>query len=161
MCRQCHKLVELISGEEGAEIVGRLSFWAHVEITNDKGGFLKVDELLQEMFGPEQRFLLGAIYGDDVHIVKGDFPELDERLPDLVVAEVGRLVLHINSNAFPLSHTGEVTLEALKVILFSFLFSRMQPCLLQAKYVTLKQGRITSDIFNVPAEGPHIEGANF
>ena len=158
---QGHKLVELVSGEEGADFIGRPSLWAHVEVTNDKGGFLKVDELLQEMCSPEQRFLLRAIHGDDIQTIKGDFPKLNVGLADVVVAEAGRLVLHINSNAFSWSHTGEVTLEAFQVILISNLFSRMQPYLLQAKYVTLKQSRITSDIFNVPAEGPHIEGANF
>ena len=97
---QGHKLDELVSREEGADFIGRPSLWAHVEVTNDEGGFLKVDELLQEMCSPEQRFLLGAIHGDDIQIIKGDFPKLNVGLADVVVAEAGRLVLHINSNAF-------------------------------------------------------------
>ena len=55
---QGHKLVELVSGEEGADVIGWLSLWAHIEVTNDEGGFLEVDELLQKMFSPEQRFIL-------------------------------------------------------------------------------------------------------
>ena len=55
---QGHKLVELVSGEKGADVIGWLSLWAHIEVTNDEGGFLEVDELLQKMFGPEQRFIL-------------------------------------------------------------------------------------------------------
>ena len=55
---QGHKLVELVFGEEGADVIGWLSLWAHIEVTNDEGGFLEVDELLQKMFGPEQRFIL-------------------------------------------------------------------------------------------------------
>ena len=124
---QGHKLVELISGEEGAEIIGWLSFWAHIEITNDEGGFLKVDELLQVMCSPEQRFLLGAIHGDYIQTVKGDFPKLNVGLADVVVAEAGRLVLHINCNTFTWSHTGEVTLEAINLTPFSLFFSRMEP----------------------------------
>ena len=55
---QGHKLVELVSGEEGAEVIGWLSLWAHIEVTNDECSFLEIDEPLQEMCGPEWRFFL-------------------------------------------------------------------------------------------------------
>ena len=57
-----------------ADIIGAGGFplWANVEITDEEGGFLKVDE----MCCSEKRLLLGATYCDDVQIVKGDFPRV-------------------------------------------------------------------------------------
>ena len=71
------------------------------------------------------------------------------------------LVLNKNGNASSWSHTGEVTSEAFQVILLSLFFSRMEPYLLEAKYISLQECRITLHIINVTAEGLHIEGANF
>ena len=82
------------------------------------------------MCGPEQRFLLGAIYCDDVQIFKGDFPKLNEGLTDIVVGVGDNLVPDINCNTFPWSHTGEVTTKAFQLILLSLFFSGMQPYLL-------------------------------
>ena len=160
MSGQGHKLVELVPREEGADFIVGFSLWAHIEITDDERGFLKVDELIQEMSDPEQRFLLGAVYRDDIQIFKGDFPKLNEWLADVVIGVGGNLVLDINSDTFSWSHTGEVTSEAFQVILLSLFFFRMEPYLLQAKYVTLQECRITLDVINVTAEGLHIEGAD-
>ena len=58
MCGQGHKLAEHLTGEECAQFIGRLPSWADVQVANDEGGLLKVDDLLQEMCRPAQRFLL-------------------------------------------------------------------------------------------------------
>ena len=83
---QGHKLAELVPREEGVDFIVRSSLWAHIEVTDNKCGFLKVYELFQQVCSPEERFLLGAIYLDDVHIIKGDFGKLNERLTDVVEA---------------------------------------------------------------------------
>ena len=133
MCGQCHKLVELMSGEEGAHFIGWLSLWADVEIADDERGLLKVDELIQEMNDPGQTLFLGPVYRYDVKIPEGDFSELNEGLTDVVVAVVGSVVLYIDCYTFPWSHTGEVTSKAVQLVLLSLFFSRMEPCLLEAK----------------------------
>ena len=65
-------MVEIVLRDEGADIIGGFPLWANVEITDEEGGFLKVDE----MCCSEKGLLLGATYCDDVQIVKGDFPRV-------------------------------------------------------------------------------------
>ena len=80
VCGQRNRLVELIFGG----FIGWLSLLAHIETANDQDCFLEVHKLLQEMCGPEQRFVLRAV----VQIVnKEDFHKLGKGLTDLVVAD--------------------------------------------------------------------------
>ena len=58
MCGQGHKLAEHLIGEECAQFIGWLPSWADIEVANDEGRLLEVDDLLQEMCRPAQRFLL-------------------------------------------------------------------------------------------------------
>ena len=46
---QAHKLAELVPREEGADLIVWSSLWTHVEVADDECGFLKVDELFQQM----------------------------------------------------------------------------------------------------------------
>ena len=161
VCGQGHKLIEPMSREEGAHFIGWLSLGADVEIADYECGLLKVDELIQEMDDPGQMLLLGPVHRYDVKIPEGDFSELNEGLTDVVVAVVDNLVLHVNCHTFPWSHTGEVSLEAVQVILLPLLFSRMQPYFLEAKYISLEKCRITLDIINMTSERLHIQGADF
>ena len=46
---QCYKLAELVPGEEGVDFIVRSSLWTHIEVTDDECGFLKVDELFQQI----------------------------------------------------------------------------------------------------------------
>ena len=46
---QAHKLAELVPREEGGDLIVWSSLWTHIEVTNDECGFLKVDELFQQM----------------------------------------------------------------------------------------------------------------
>ena len=58
MRRQSHELIERLSGKEGGQVIGWSSPRADVEVADNKGSLLKVDELLEKVCGPVQRFFL-------------------------------------------------------------------------------------------------------
>ena len=61
-------MVEIVLRDEGADIIGGFPLWANVEITDEEGGFLKVDE----MCCSEKRLLLGATYCDVLPLLLHD-----------------------------------------------------------------------------------------
>ena len=45
-------MVEIVLRDEGADIIGGFPLWANVEITDEEGGFLKVEEMCCSAFRP-------------------------------------------------------------------------------------------------------------
>ena len=76
---QGHKLVELLSGEECAEVIGVFGCTV-VEVADYQCSLFKVDKLFQKMCSPEEGLVLRTINGDDVEVLQGDFPKLEEGL---------------------------------------------------------------------------------
>ena len=76
---QGHKLVELLSCEECAQVIS-VSGCTIVEVADYQCGLFKVDEPLQEMCNSDEGLVLRTINGDDVEVLQGDFPKLEEGL---------------------------------------------------------------------------------
>ena len=134
---------------------------AKVDVAYHQCVLFRVDEILEMAGCSIQRFFLRPVDGNYVHFSHFYLDHLNVGLSQLADADHSfQLTLHKHSQSFSSRHTLKVTCEPFNLVANINLFSFLQPRLLEAQDVALKQHRVASDVLHVLAEGESVEGAH-
>ena len=156
---QGDELSEALPHKVPAEVIHLVC--AIVDVSYHNSVLARVDKIPQMVGRSEQGFLFGTVNCNYIEVPELYLHHLEVGLSQLADTSDFQLPLDEHCQPFSSPHTHKVPPKPFHLVALIYLFSILQPGLLEAQDVTLQQDGVASDVFHVLAERYRVQGAHF